>query len=430
MRSRAPPSAARPGSCMSRVSAQTTPPAASPLAAPANQAPVMLPALPKLPTLMVSPSEQNVHILSDSTHPSTPLGPTNLASRSDREWADGEMGQVMNGQVVNGQMPTVPGPVVPAQAQPSIAPPAPVAEHLLDFDPQKANVVPGENRTWRLMAGDITLKDFGAQRGRGLPALRVAAKELNLTQHGSPPGRRSSIGSVTVMPRRRGRGMACVVCCWIGRRSRRTTCTVNGCCAISSGSCSTSVRQEPRTLARALAVVQKYGFTKIGPIGGVAPTMLVFLGQGAGAVGVGAAPCGDRLGPSSASRWPDTLRHPRPPVRLAAHLLERNPGAQANLPVVAADSAVTRCSSGGVVGSSVAGAPRAMARMWKFDHGSQVIKCHDPNGWKVAAGTMEFANLGPSEWGRSAGRAGLSSTITSPNSCASACPPTGPATTW
>ncbi len=259
---------------------------------------------------------------------------------------------------------------------------------MLDFDPQKANVV-WENRTWRLMAGDITLKDFGRNEAEARQALRVV-RELNLTQHGSLPGgveywlnhghapEEGAAAGLRSLPLDRQTIKADNLHGqWVLRDQQRVLFNFGP--------------EGAENARHALAVVQKYGFTKVGLIGGVAPTMLVFLGQGAGAVApvqhlVTAPPQSPAPGPT-----PPTLPAPGSP---AAHLLEHNPSAQANLPVVAAIPPLR--DSSGVVGSSVAGSAGDGTDV-KFDW-RQVIARHDPNGWKVAAGTMEFANLGPSEW--------------------------------
>src|SRR5260370_1417810 len=58
-----------------------------------------------------------------------------------------------------------------------------VAEQLVTFDPRQAELR-WEDHNWRIMAGDVFLKDFGFQQEEAREALRVI-RDLGLTQQGT-----------------------------------------------------------------------------------------------------------------------------------------------------------------------------------------------------------------------------------------------------
>ena len=376
--------------CAGRAPAQMTTPAGQ--SAPANQTPVILPSLPKLPTLVPSPYNQNVRSLSDSPQPMQTPFPV-LQTPVQVTPAPMPIGQAPLTQHVpltpTPPMAQDPKPAIPIETPAAPPAPAPLVEHLQDFDPLLANLT-WENRTWRLMAGEITLKDFGRDEGEARRALRLL-RDLHLTQHGV-------LGGGIEYWLSNGHAPADG-----GTRSLRTVPIDTHTLKAENLHGQWVVRDQQRVLfnfgpagadnaRQALAVVEKYGFTKIGTLGGINPTMLVFTSHNDGTTlpvqHVAMTP------PLSPAPGP-TPPAPPPPGSPAARLLERNPGATASAPVVAAVAPLHDAygvpGPNGVNGSNVD--PTSVKFDWR-----QVTLHHDANGWKVAAGSMELANLGANEW--------------------------------
>jgi hypothetical protein len=160
--------------------------------------------------------------------------------------------------------------------QPRPAPP--VREALLNFDPQRADVAWSQNH-WQLVADGQVLKDFGRREVEARVALRVL-RDLHLTQHGT-------VG--TPHP---------VMEYWLsdGRAPHGLTTGLHvlqldpGQLRVEQMQGQWTVRDSNRVLfnfgrqeadaRQALGVVQKYGFTEVGTLGGAGgPTMLVMLGR-------------------------------------------------------------------------------------------------------------------------------------------------------
>jgi hypothetical protein len=153
---------------------------------------------------------------------------------------------------------------------------APVREALTTFDPQRADVVWSQNH-WQLVADGQVLKDFGRREVEARVALRVL-RDLHLTQHGvvgsphpvmeywlsdgrAPHGLTSGLHVLALEPGQlrveQTQGQ------WTVRDPNRIL--------FSFGTQEADARQ-------ALAVMQKYGFTQVGTLGGAGTTMLVMLG--------------------------------------------------------------------------------------------------------------------------------------------------------
>jgi hypothetical protein len=156
-----------------------------------------------------------------------------------------------------------------------------IAEHLLSFDPLTVNLR-WEERRWLLVAGDRILKDFGRRENEARQALRLI-QELHLNQYGTV-GSPSPIMEYWLADGQAPQGLT------PGLRHLSLDVPTLRVERIQSQWC----LRDARTIffnfgfhgdeaARALAVIQQYGFTDIVVIGPAQPAMLVFLAPTNGA---------------------------------------------------------------------------------------------------------------------------------------------------
>jgi hypothetical protein len=165
----------------------------------------------------------------------------------------------------------VPGTTLPPQG-------LPLREDLVTFDGHAAAVV-WKDHHWQLMAGEQVLKDFGRREAEARLALRLI-QELGLTQRGT-------VGSPDVAMEYwladgqapSGLGIGLHLLSVDPDRLRVERVGTQWC-----------VRDDERVLfhfglredeaRRGLAILQKYGFTQLGILGQVTPSMLLFLREG------------------------------------------------------------------------------------------------------------------------------------------------------
>ena len=150
-------------------------------------------------------------------------------------------------------------------------------ETLVSFDPQHVEVVWSQNH-WQLVADAHVLKDFGRREVEARLALRLV-RDLHLTQHGvigspepvmeywlsngrAPHGMTSGLHLVPVDP-----------------ATLKVEQTQSQWCVRDSAHVLFNFRSNENDARNALAILRKYGFTQIGTLGGMGPSMIVMLGH-------------------------------------------------------------------------------------------------------------------------------------------------------
>jgi hypothetical protein len=157
-----------------------------------------------------------------------------------------------------------------------------IKEQLLSFDPVAVNLR-WEERRWVLMAGDRILKDFGRREHEARQALRLI-QELHLNQYGTV-GSPSPVMEYWLTDGQAPQGFT------PGLHHLSLDAATLRVERIQSQWC----LRDGRTIffnfgfhgdeaERALAIIQKYGFTEIGVIGPAQPAMLVFLAPSNGSM--------------------------------------------------------------------------------------------------------------------------------------------------
>jgi hypothetical protein len=163
---------------------------------------------------------------------------------------------------------------------------APLSEKLFTFDPQRAEVVWYQNH-WQLVADAHVLKDFGRREVEARLALRLV-RELHLNQHGvvgvpepvmeywlsnghAPHGVTTGLHLMPIDP-----------------AALRVEQTQGQWCVRDSGRVLFNFRTNEADAHEALAVLRKYGFTQIGTLGGMGPSMIVMLSHFDGGNDIGA----------------------------------------------------------------------------------------------------------------------------------------------
>lgn len=150
-----------------------------------------------------------------------------------------------------------------------------VEHHLLSFDPVLVDLR-WEGRRWLLTAGDLILKDFGRRESEARQALRLI-QELHLNQYGTV-GTPSPIMEYWLTDGQAPQGLT------PGLHHLSLDVATLRVERIQSQWC----LRDARTIffnfgfhgdeaARALAIIQQYGFTDIVVIGPAQPAMMVFL---------------------------------------------------------------------------------------------------------------------------------------------------------
>jgi hypothetical protein len=167
-----------------------------------------------------------------------------------------------------------PSPLPRLSPVPAAIEPAP-AENLLSFDPREARVAWQQNR-WQVVAGEHVLKDFGRREAEARQALRLI-QDLGLTQRGT-------VGAP-----------ALVMEYWLAG-GRAPTGLTPGLRVLSIDLASLRVEQiqaqwclrddlhvlynfglRSQEARRALAILRRYGFSRIAVIGQAVPSMTVLL---------------------------------------------------------------------------------------------------------------------------------------------------------
>jgi hypothetical protein len=174
-------------------------------------------------------------------------------------------------------------PLAPAQAPPAQPPAAVLRENLITFDPQRVELEWRDNR-WQLTANGVLLKDFGRRQADGREVQRLI-RALGLTQlgtvgspqpvmeywltrgqapQGSPPGLRFTALDLANLR------LDLVQEQWCVRDGARILFNFG------------PHRDEAE---QALAVIHKYRFTHLAPVGHFPPAMTVFVSDPDGAAG-------------------------------------------------------------------------------------------------------------------------------------------------
>jgi hypothetical protein len=165
------------------------------------------------------------------------------------------------------------------QAHPAPAAPAPVELHedLTSFDGSHASLL-WQDRTWKVIANGVPIKDFGRRESDARQAQRIM-QDLHLTQHGT-------IGSpAPIMEYWLSDGHAPIGLASAMRPVAIDTASLK----VEQDHADWVVRDRHRVwfnfgprgdqAGQALAVLQKYGFTQVAILGSPAPTMMLFLGN-------------------------------------------------------------------------------------------------------------------------------------------------------
>jgi hypothetical protein len=249
-----------------------TPPAARNTGPSENGPPFFFPVTPRMMNeRRIPPSPQNIQAAfqarqrmpSDSAVPSFPLNPSTTATPNGP--APGPSGLDAL------QMPLVPRPEDTVWGNPQ-------AENLVPFDNRLAEVTWADNG-WRIVAGGVTLKEFGRRENEARDALRLI-RDLRLNSY-------ASIGSPTpIMEYWLSNGQAPQSILIPGLRvypfdpanlrveeAQGQWCLYDGQRVLFNfGTRADDARQ-------ALAVIRKYGFTEVGVVGQANPAMLLFLSR-------------------------------------------------------------------------------------------------------------------------------------------------------
>lgn len=172
-------------------------------------------------------------------------------------------------------MPYRKGVVAPAPLQQDSATPQ---ENLQTFDPFRANLQ-WNNNSWRLVAGNVVLKDFGRNEKEGQEALRLI-QELHLTQRGTVGSPKPvmeywlSNGQPPHKPLSGGRGVK------LDPGSLRVE-QINGQWYVRDNfKLLFNFKANAHEAALALSIIQRYGFTEVNFVGQTPPngrpSMLLF----------------------------------------------------------------------------------------------------------------------------------------------------------
>jgi hypothetical protein len=267
-------------------------------------------------------------------------------------------------------------------AAPAASPEA-TPEHVTTFDNTLARV-DWSPEGWRVVAGGVTLKEFGRRESDARLALRLI-RELRLNQHGiigAPAPLLEYWLSDGMPPRGPANGFHALPIDSLSLRVEQTETQW-------------VLRDHQRVLfnfggdeggARlALAVIHKYGFTEVGAVNPAAPSMVVFFARP------------DAL----ATTDPTPVRQNRPaeaadkpaidPLSPAGRLLAQHPGVAANAPVAPAVPLLRQVGLSGN-GSFAASTTDRLAFDWR-----QVQLRKEGGDWKLAAGSRVLADFGADE---------------------------------
>jgi hypothetical protein len=171
--------------------------------------------------------------------------------------------------------PILVAPIGTASPTAAQAAPAPAREELVHFDYQSAELR-WQDGHWRLMAGNIVLKDFGANQVYGREALRIV-QELRLTEH-------ATIGKpVPSMEYWLSRGEApagilrdAQLCSFDPAELKAES--YQGQWYIHHGQeLLLTFGPHPEEARRALEIIQRHGFNQIGFVGQPTPVMTYFV---------------------------------------------------------------------------------------------------------------------------------------------------------
>jgi hypothetical protein len=157
-------------------------------------------------------------------------------------------------------------------------PPAPLVESLVNFDPQRVDVLWSENH-WQVVADGKVLKDFGRREIEARLAVRLM-RDLHLNQHGVV-GSPQPVMEYWLSDGRAPYGLAMglhlipidVPNLRVEERQGQWGIRDNNHVLFGFGAHEGDARD-------ALAIIHKYNFTQIGFIGDAGPSMLIMLGHG------------------------------------------------------------------------------------------------------------------------------------------------------
>jgi hypothetical protein len=277
-------------------------------------------------------------------------------------------------------------------------------ETIQPFDPYGVEVVWSESR-WRLTVGGRALKDFGRHEAEVRQAQRLI-RDLRLTEYGTvgapapvmeywlsdgqaPQGRVPGLRTLPIdqasLRVERAQGQWCV-------RDHRLV-------LFNFGPRGDEARQ-------ALAVLRKYGFTQVGVVGQLSPSMYLFLADPTGRVARPAEVANARVAPATKpaaahpgddaaklqARFPAAEGFVAPAVR-PLHAPDRLPDGRAAFGTPGND---LRVAGHGAANGPWHGAAGASPDRVPFDWRRADVR-KDADGWKVVAGDVVLADFGPSE---------------------------------
>jgi hypothetical protein len=268
-------------------------------------------------------------------------------------------------------------------------PPVELKENLTTFDGANAVVV-WQDQSWKLVADGVVIKDFGRRESDGRQAQRLI-HDLHLTQHGTvgeptplmeywlseghtPVGFATGMRTLAIdtagLKAEQTRGQ------WVVRDRQRIW--------LNFGQRGDEARQ-------ALLVMQKYGFTQVGVLGGPVPAMMVFLGNpvrpGSGAATFKpptTAPTDPAAAAGYVSATLPSLRNATPPSQQSASAFGKSP--------VESLSATHPTTSPHGAPSPPFGLTDRVAFDWR-----QAQVRQEQGHWKVAAGSHVLADFGTNQ---------------------------------
>jgi hypothetical protein len=171
-------------------------------------------------------------------------------------------------------VPPVPVPAAPAAAAAPAAPPP--QETLQSFDPGRAELDWSQGR-WKVVAGDVVLKDFGPRQEEARAALRLV-RELRLSQRGTV-GTPGPVMEYWLADGRAPQGLVPALHpVSLDADSLRVEQVQGQWCVRDNARVLFTFGTHADEAREALAVIRRHGFTQVGSLGRGTPDMLVFLG--------------------------------------------------------------------------------------------------------------------------------------------------------